>query len=121
MTTISKRNLGVVNFDSFFFQNKSVNENSCIPLNFPFFMLLIGPPQCGKTIWIEKFIACFSKINKKILKKSFISMHLTISKFLPICWKNWKKQQENKPRHSQHIFYQNKQTRNHHFNNRKQP
>ena len=61
--TISKHILGITNTVLFFSQIK----NCCIPFNFPFFMLLIGPSQSGKTTWIKKLISHFSEINKTTL------------------------------------------------------
>ena len=45
-------------------------------MNFPFFMLMVGPSQTGKTTWIFKFIKYFSHINKGHTLKNVLFLHM---------------------------------------------
>ena len=45
-------------------------------MNFPFFMLMIGPSQTGKTTWIFNFIKHFSHINRGHTLKNVLFLHM---------------------------------------------
>ena len=46
-------------------------------MNFPFFMLMVGPSQTGKTTWIFNFIKYFSHINQGHVLKNVLFLHMT--------------------------------------------
>lgn len=52
-------------------------------LNFPFFMLLIGPSQTGKTCWIYKFLKYFSYINPGHTLNKALYLHMTYNENIP--------------------------------------
>ena len=45
-------------------------------MNFPFFMLMIGPSQSGKTTWIMNFIKHFSFINPGHTLLNVLFLHM---------------------------------------------
>ena len=47
-----------------------------INMNFPFFMLMVGPSQTGKTTWIFNFLKCFSHINEGHTLKNILFLHM---------------------------------------------
>ena len=51
-------------------------KDPTIPMNFPFFMLMVGPSQTGKTTWIFNFIKYFSHINRGHTLKNVLFLHM---------------------------------------------
>ena len=45
-------------------------------MNFPFFMLMVGPSQTGKTTWIFKFLKYFDHINENHTLKNVLFLHM---------------------------------------------
>ena len=51
-------------------------KDPTISMNFPFFMLMVGPSQTGKTTWIFNFIKYFSHINEGHTLKKVLFLHM---------------------------------------------
>lgn len=45
-------------------------------MNFPFFMLMIGPSQTGKTTWILNFVKHFSFVNPGHTLQNVLFLHM---------------------------------------------
>lgn len=60
----------------FFCIEKKGIMHQTIPMNFPFFMLMVGPSQTGKTNWILNFIKYFSFINPGHALQNVLFLHM---------------------------------------------
>ena len=63
-------------FSCFFLQIERGIKHSTVSMNFPFFMLMVGPSQTGKITCILNFIKYFSFINKGHISQNVLFLHM---------------------------------------------